>query len=441
MLVFPPPGPGIKRVVVPPESTRPLPEQAEGERLKTARELRIMEAWPIEGSFCVTKDRLFVAPYNRWGLQHAEAILPTVAISRGDGPVAALPAGEAIDVDSVPFEDKDGKPVRVGDFFAATGLDGVIVLHRGKVVFERYENGMTRDRPHMMLGASAAFTGIVAAELLTEGKLAPETKLIDYLKYLEYSVWRDASVRSLLDMTASVRFGADRASPHPSAFGYAVACGLLSAPKDHVPPQNLVDFLKSVKEEEPPHREHGEAFEFLPIKVDVLAELVRAKERSSLAHSIEQRIWSRLGAEHDARMIVDSHGVDLAALGFVATVPDMARFAQMLLDRGHWNGQDVVPGVIALDLFAGGDATMFGRNEAASKLLPGGSYHAQWWNTAPEIGAAFLWGAQGQMVWIHPRSEVVIVRVSSHSREDSDFLRVNEIRAMEAIVKRVAEGN
>ncbi|MDZ4831047.1 MAG: serine hydrolase domain-containing protein [Phycisphaerae bacterium] len=434
----PPSEPEITRVPVPPEATGRLLAQPEGEPLKTSRELLIMEAWPVEQSFRVTKDRLFVAPYNRWGLMHADAILPTAVIGRGKGPVVPLLAGVAIDVDDVMFDDKDGRPMRVGDFFAATGLDGLLVLHKGKVVFERYENGMSRDQPHMMLGASAAFPALVALTLIHEGRLNAQVKLIDYLATLEYSAWRGTSLRALLDMTASVRFSNGAALPAPNQLAYEVACGLVPPPKEYVGPLSLMEFVRSMKDMDA-ERPHGDAFRFIPTGIDVTAELVRGKERATLARVIEKRIWSKLGAEHDARVVVDAHGTDLAALGFIATVPDMARFAQMLANRGQWNGQEVVPGVIALDVLAGGNTAMLARSDVA-KLLPGGSYNAGWWNTDKAMGAAFLWGAHGQTVWINQRAEVVIVRVSSHSSSDSDFLRYNEIRAMDAIVKRVAGG-
>ena len=43
----------------------------------------------------ISLDNWLSAPYSHWSFQHVEDFVPTAVISRGTGPVAALPAASA----------------------------------------------------------------------------------------------------------------------------------------------------------------------------------------------------------------------------------------------------------------------------------------------------------------------------------------------------------
>ena len=76
-----------------------------------------------------------------WSFQHVEDFVPTAVISRGTGPVAALPAASA-PVAEIPLTSTDGAATTVGAVMAATATDGWAVAHRGSMVAEEY-----LDRP------------------------------------------------------------------------------------------------------------------------------------------------------------------------------------------------------------------------------------------------------------------------------------------------------
>ena len=122
--------------------TLTLPQSAATaeDRPKTAAEMGIMQGSPPKRLIDLSKwDK---GPDNRWAFQHISEIIPTANISRGSGPAALLEPART-DLSELVFETPDGKEMTVHKMLETTYTDGFIVLHQGKVVFEKYFNGMT----------------------------------------------------------------------------------------------------------------------------------------------------------------------------------------------------------------------------------------------------------------------------------------------------------
>ena len=89
----------------------------------------------------VRLDNWFVAPFNRWSLQHLREIMPTAPIAPAAAP-EPLPRSEQ-ELDGIDFQVR-GERWTVGEMLDATYTDGFIVLQGGAVVTERYRNGFSR---------------------------------------------------------------------------------------------------------------------------------------------------------------------------------------------------------------------------------------------------------------------------------------------------------
>src|SRR5687768_9040311 len=78
-------------------------------------------------------------PRTRWSYSHMRQLIPTSVVPREDAPVVPLPRRERDDLDGVTFNTL-GSQVRMtwADSLAANFTDGILVLHRGNIVYERY---------------------------------------------------------------------------------------------------------------------------------------------------------------------------------------------------------------------------------------------------------------------------------------------------------------
>src|SRR3954453_15659967 len=103
---------------------------------RTAVDLGLMRGAPPSPERLVTSDNWIDGPFNRWGFLHVRELARTARIPRGDGPVSELPHA-ARDLSVVRVEGKT-----LARALAAAYVDGLCVVHDGRVVLEHYVDGM-----------------------------------------------------------------------------------------------------------------------------------------------------------------------------------------------------------------------------------------------------------------------------------------------------------
>jgi CubicO group peptidase (beta-lactamase class C family) len=378
---------------------------AEG-RPQTAAEMGIMQGSPPQRLVDMSKwDK---GPDNRWAFQHISEIIPTANISRGSGSASLLKHAPA-DLSVLEFEAPDGKQMTVHEMLEATYTDGFIVLKQGDVVFEKYYNGMTPNTRHLLMSVSKSVTGTLAGILVNDGRLNPAASVVDYLPEMQNSPgFADATVREILDMTTSVVFSEDYADPNAEVVSHEVATAW-RGPDSALARQGLYAFAQTIDKDERPH---GEKFHYASINTDVLGWLIERASSQRFIDFMRDAIWSKLGAEHDAQISIDYKGSAVANGGFVITLRDLARFAQMVLDDGYHNGHQIVPSGWINDIRFNGETSAW-QPTSYAKIWPKGFYRNQWYVTKDDRGSFFAVGVNGQHIWINPTTRVVMVKFSS----------------------------
>src|SRR5439155_19522311 len=135
--------------------------------------------------------------------------------------------------------------------------------------------------------------------------------------------------------------------------------------------------------------EHGHAFHYMSINAEALTWIVSRATGKSLTELLSDLIWSKIGAESDAHINVDSIGTEAAGTGLSSTLRDLARFGEMMRNKGKVNGKQVVS-TAALDeiLKPATDADRAAFNRSGyDKTLSGWTYGDMWWLTNNSQGA------------------------------------------------------
>jgi CubicO group peptidase (beta-lactamase class C family) len=379
------------------------------EKPKTADELGLMQGFPPPADKLVTHENQLLGPYNRWSFQNELPLNQTVAVWRGYAAAASL-ADKPTDLGQVTYKNRAGTLFSFDDMVEMSYTDGILVLHQGKIIYERYLNGMQPHSLHAWASGSKSVTGALAAMLAHEGLFDPDDQVAAYLPELKDSGFGDATIRQVMDMTTAVRFKEDEADPVSEDYTYAIAMGWREKPAGYSGPANCYEFLPTMKK----NGEHGARFTYLTPNTDVLAWLMKRLLNKSLAQIMHERLWSKLGAERDAFWIVGPAAVEAAGSGLLTTLRDMARFGQMMLQKGLFNRQQILPAVLVNDIEGGADPAAFARGPAAGPTNQGWSYHHQWWITHNERDAYLALGYGGQMLYIDPLVEMVIAKFSSY---------------------------
>ena len=348
-----------------------------------------------------------VFPRNRWSFSHVRETVPTANVWRGSGAPGTLPTAP-IELDGIAFTSMTGEALNFGQMITRTYTDGILVLHRGSVVYEKYAGALTPERPHLAMSVTKSFVGTLAAILAVEGQLDTAAPVTRYLPEMKDTAYGDATVRQVMDMTVGVRYSENYADPKAEVWDYARAGGMLAQGPDYAGPKGFYEFLKTLQKE----GAHDEAFAYKTVNAEVLAWILRRASNLSLAELMSQKIWRRIGAEQDAYFMLDHIGTESGGGGLNTTLRDLARFGEAMRNGGRANGLQAIPRAAVDDITRGGDPAKFAK--APYPLLTGWSYRDMWWITNNDHGAYMARGIHGQSIYIDPKAEMVIVRYAAH---------------------------
>ena len=370
------------------------------------------------------------APNQRWSFQHMRELMPSHVVEpaelprvlpRAEQPLGAVPVGVQIGPDWA--ADVDG-------VLAGTETDGFLVLHRGHVVEERYLGDLTPRRRHLVMSVTKSVVSCVAASLAADGLLDPEAPLERYVPELATCGYAGARVRTVLDMRSGVRFSETYLDPASEVRVMERSMGW--APRNHGDPLGMYPYILTVGTQRP----HDDVFEYRSIDTDVLGWVCERASGRRMADLMTERVWQPVGAAHEAEITADPLGTAIHDGGLSATLTDLARFGQMLLDGGRVPGADgalrqVVPqDWVDTALHPPADVVDAFARSSDGPYLPGSWYRNQFWFVPGDAGPVLLClGIHGQMVFVEPSTQVVGVKLSSWA-QPQDLARLTATIAM-----------
>jgi CubicO group peptidase (beta-lactamase class C family) len=358
-------------------------------------------------------DQALQFPQIRWALSHMRELVPTANVDRGSGSpgnLGAVNTATAQAIDALAFQDLSGKPTHWRESLDNTYTDGIVVLHRGQRVYERYLGALQAQpqRQHACFSITKSYAATLAAMLVHEGVLDDQQRVPFYLPEMAHTAYADATLRDLMDMQVGVAYSEDYADPKAQIWAHARAGGFLSRPSDYNGPGSFYEFLLTLNKE----GEHGEAFAYKTVNTDLLCWVMKRVTGLALADMLSGRIWSRIGCEQDACLTVDAIGVAFGGGGLNASLRDVARFGELMRCDGACQGSQIIPAAVVADIRKGSDPAKFAK--AGYVLLPGYSYRNMWWVSHNDMGVFEARGIHGQRLYVSPKAEMVIARFGSH---------------------------
>ncbi len=396
-----------------------------------------MQGFPPPADKLITQPdaNYFSFPKLRWSVCHLREFLPTEEISRGlgapvplDYPSPAEFADLRARIDALAFTPIDGTDQMTWqDSLYANYTDGMLILHRGKVVYERYFGCLEEDGKHAIMSMTKSITGLLGEILVAEGTLDDRALVRDIIPDIGDSAFATATVRQVMDMTTGVQYSEDYSDPNADIWVYSRAASPLPKPEGYDGPDGYWEYLQQVK----PDGNHGDAFHYKTINSDMLGWIISRVTGKSVTDLASERLWRRMGAEQDAYQTVDGKGVPFAGGGVTAGLRDLGRLGLLMLNEGVSNGQRLFPAAVVDKIRTGGDPSKF----AGFPTIPNGSYTSQWWVFHNDHGAFAARGVHGQTIYVDPTAEMVLVRLSSYPRAQNGFIDPTSLPAYQAVAE------
>jgi CubicO group peptidase (beta-lactamase class C family) len=287
------------------------------------------------------------------------------------------------------------------------GTRALVVVHRGRIVAERYAPGF--DQTMALIGWSmskAALNALVGLRVkdgklaLTERALLPEWRKANDRR-------RDISLDDLLRMSSGLAFNEGYDDPLDDVVEMLFVKG------------DMARFAASKPLVHPP----GTYWDYSSGTSAIVARVLRdsfATEDEYLRYPRE-RLFGPLGMR-SAVIGTDAAGTLTASSLLYASARDFARLGLLFLQDGVWNGQQILPR----------DWVVYSRGP--SRTLKDGSYGAHLWLRLPESAnlgvppmpedAFYFLGHDEQIVAIVPSRDLVVVRLGlTHEGGDWDHAR------------------
>lgn len=332
------------------------------------------------------------APHNVWAFRNVNELVPTESIAKGAKTIE-LPQGQQLSMDSIRVGTRS-----IEDFHELTHTDGFLLLHKGKIINEYYSNGNDASTKHIIFSMTKSMTGLITGVLHSQGHVDLSAEVKKYVPEVS-PIYDGVTVQQLLDMQSGIKYD-DNQHEYRGASAWEPLDG-------SEPFKTLHEFLQGVKADIDPQK----GFNYSSVNTDLLGWVLERATGRKLSELLSELLWEKVGAESEASITVDSEGSARAAGGMSATVRDLARIGQLLID----GGRDVVPKTWLDEMLHGGNAEKFANGQWAGAFRSGfgkPAYH-DCWVTDPEVKVVLAMGIFGQMLIVDSEHELVMVKTSS----------------------------
>jgi CubicO group peptidase (beta-lactamase class C family) len=266
---------------------------------------------------------------------------PLEPISRGNGPVRKLPV-DLVDLDHLELVDRTGATVTLGQHLETSYTEGLIVVQDGTVVYERYLNGLQPDTQHLLASVTKSVTATVLGVEIGRGALHRDDRVVDIAPEFAGTSVEDATVGHVIDMTAGTAF----TEVHDALADPTQESDLIrffrqsgTMPLGDAEPVGVLGLFRELEQGYP----HGEHFEYRTPLTCVAGRILEVATGRPYLELVADDVWSRIGAEHDAAMVIDVGGFPFAGGGMTATLRDIARYGLAHLDGGVVAAEQVIP--------------------------------------------------------------------------------------------------
>ena len=370
-----------------------------------------MHGFPPDPHGQVTLANWRTSPFNRWAFQHVRELVPSADIPNDPATVLELPS-DPVDLGTLSIESDGGGLLSFDAFLDETSTDGLVIISRGRVVFEYYANGMTPETPHILMSVSKSLLGLLAGVVTARGDLEPDRPVTDVLPEVAGTAYKGATIRQLLDMRAGVAFDEDYLASAGPIIAYRKATNWQPLEPGEAP-SDLRSFYREMTESGGPH---GGPLHYVSPNTDLLGWVIERATGRRYADLMSELIWKPMGAGGSAYITVDRLGAPRCAGGLCATVRDLARVGQLIVQGGARGRAAIIPEGWLEDLIEGGDPEAWAAGDLADYFtgVPM-RYRSQWYVQDGEAPVLFGLGIHGQYLFVDRTHGIVMSKVSSQA--------------------------
>lgn len=212
--------------------------------------------------------------------------------------------------------------------------DGLVVLRNGRLVTERYRNGLLPDQPRLLREASRPLLNLLGAISVSQGKLAADKSVARYLANLPAANGlRKISVQRLLENEEYLAWGQGDIDMWLSSGAWNI---------DQAG-SGVRAWLSQPGRWDKPIKDRSEVLAVAPTpEGDLLAWVLAESNSMPLSKVFCEQLLRRSNPEHPVLWVSDSQGIELAS-GLGLSLRDFAKLGQLLIDARSSRSRTKIP--------------------------------------------------------------------------------------------------
>jgi CubicO group peptidase (beta-lactamase class C family) len=288
-----------------------------------------------------------------------------------------------------------GQERALADILEELDTTALVVIQNGKLIHESYYKGTHKDDLRISWSVAKSFMSGLYGQAIESGQIESLDDSADkYVPSLKGTAYEGVSLANILNMSSGVVFNEDYMDPKSDINDMGRVLGLGGS---------MDKYTTTLTEA---HYEPGTNWQYVSIDTHVAAMALRAATGKTLHELYEETYGAHLGFGKAPFYLTDGKDVAFALGGLNLRTRDYAKFGQLFLQDGKWNGEQIVPA----------DWVKDSTTNHAPVFHPerGTGYGYQWWVPMPQEGIHkgdfFAVGIYGQYVYVNPRLNIVIAK-------------------------------
>ncbi len=279
----------------------------------------------------------------------------------------------------------EGITYNTAKYLDSSYTQGFLFIQNDTIQYENYWSGQKEDIKHISWSMSKSYVSALFGIAMEEGYIKSIDQTVDeYLPELKGSGYDGVKIKDVLQMASGLKFDENYGDPKSDISRYW---------EGFVMGKSQDAFASTLVNQRPP----GTYNEYVSINTHVLGMIIVKATGRSLTDYLEEKIWKPLGCEFDAYWLVDGAGMEMALGGLNACLRDYAKIGRLYLNKGNWNGTQIVPA-----------------SWVEQSASPGIGYGYQWWIPDGNDGEYMAIGVFNQMIYVNPTTNTVIVKNSAN---------------------------
>ena len=370
----------------------------------------LMKSSPPAKDYQVTLNNWRKYPYNKWAFVNTRQILPTSEIKTNRQLVDNFERN-LINMDDFNIN-HNYKKLLFKKVLIDCDTDAFLIMHRGKLVYEHFDNFTDKSTPHIIFSVSKSLTSLTAGILQENNSLNVDKKISYYLPEIIGSAYEDATIRNLLDMNIASGFVEDYLDTSGIFKEYRNATGWDVSDKDFNQTESgLRQFLSKLPKS---NQEHGTKYHYCSPHSDLLGWIIERVTEETFSNSISNLLFKPSGTNYEANVTLDKWGASRSAGGISIAPYDLLKIGELVRCEGSNKQGQIIPASWIYDIQNYNEKLAW-QSQNNLERFPNGNYRSKWYQSGFQDNEFCAIGIHGQNIWINPKKELTIIRMSSAS--------------------------